>query len=401
VTQRALNVSVIWMLNLLTDTLASQLAMLRHASALGLPVNFVELGNEFYLGKADYLAAFPSGAAYGSVAAAWIAALRAAFPHAAVGVVSDPPPGSGGGGSPRGLTWDAQVFAALQSGPGALRAGDGATIHVYTPSGATANRDSFSLADVPQVLAQPFVLARAVAEAAARKVKSLPPCVNTWFTEYNLLFFGRNGSLPPADVPMWGTWADALVLATTTLQLLPTVPSAALLTHHELVGPASSGDFFASADAFAFPGSPDKKLPTALLGASGAGAAFALLGAATRGCTSTAAVDLPSAPPLLPPPAAPAPSAFGAVFYSDAAGITPGAVALNLGALPLGLELWRLGDAAGFNVTWNTYQQLSAQDARVAVNDVAVLSNAAGSVGGKAVLAMPPYSITQLSGSVA
>ena len=37
----------IWTLNLLTDDLASQLSMLSEAKCLGLPVEYIELGNEF------------------------------------------------------------------------------------------------------------------------------------------------------------------------------------------------------------------------------------------------------------------------------------------------------------------------------------------------------------------
>jgi hypothetical protein len=419
VSQRALNVSVVWMLNLLTDTLASQLAMLRHASALGMPVTYVELGNEFYLDETDFVEAFPSGAAYGAVAAQWIAALREAFPGVAVGVVSCPAPaGSGGGGSPRGQAWDEQVFAALQSGPGALRPRDGVTIHVYTPPGATANRSAFTPADVPQVLAAPFALASAVAQAAARKTAALPPGVNVWFTEYNLQFWGAGGGAPPQGPPLWGTWADALILATTSLQLLAAVPSAALLTHHELIGAANSGDLFASSTAFDFPGSPDAALPTVRLAPSGAGAALGLLGVATRGRERAAAVPLPSAPPLLlPPPAAvavvPAPSAFGAVFFSAGAGggggggsgggahAPPagglGAVALNLGGQAFALEVWRLGAAAGLgrNVTWGAFTQLSG-DPRAPVNAQAVLRRTTGSPAG-GLITLPPYSITQLS----
>ena len=69
--------------------LAQQLRLLRAASAAGLPVRMVELGNELYLngnsstpaGHAhDYAKRFPTAAAYATQMNPWIAAIHRAFP---------------------------------------------------------------------------------------------------------------------------------------------------------------------------------------------------------------------------------------------------------------------------------------------------------------------------------
>ena len=89
-TLTAANASAVLVLNMLTDTLASQLQFLAAAEAAGVPVTAVELGNEFYNEEADYVKAFPTGADYGAAASTWLKAVRAAYPSAAISVVGVP-----------------------------------------------------------------------------------------------------------------------------------------------------------------------------------------------------------------------------------------------------------------------------------------------------------------------
>ncbi|MGH9838653.1 MAG: hypothetical protein ACREEM_07710, partial [Blastocatellia bacterium] len=72
----------ILVLNLLTSTLDEQLDMLRQARRIGLPVKYLELGNEFYLGLPDYRKKFPTAADYGREASRWSAAIHQEFPGA-------------------------------------------------------------------------------------------------------------------------------------------------------------------------------------------------------------------------------------------------------------------------------------------------------------------------------
>lgn len=89
-TLKAANASAVLVLNMLTDTLSSQLDFLAAAEAAGVSVVAVELGNEFYNNDADYVKAFPTGADYGAEASKWMAAVRAAYPAAAISVVGVP-----------------------------------------------------------------------------------------------------------------------------------------------------------------------------------------------------------------------------------------------------------------------------------------------------------------------
>jgi hypothetical protein len=68
-------------LNIMTSTLAQQIDMLKAAlHTYKLPVRYVELGNEFYLSRADYVRKFPTAEDYGNAVAADVKALHQAFP---------------------------------------------------------------------------------------------------------------------------------------------------------------------------------------------------------------------------------------------------------------------------------------------------------------------------------
>ena len=81
----------ILILNMLTDTLESQMAMLEYLDAAGVPIGKIELGNEFYLTakeKPDYAVAFPKPESYASKAALWADVIRAKFPGVEIAAVA-------------------------------------------------------------------------------------------------------------------------------------------------------------------------------------------------------------------------------------------------------------------------------------------------------------------------
>ncbi len=83
---RATGATPLWDLNVLNATISDQIAMLREAQRLGLPVRQVELGNELWNPTGPYPGRFPTGAAYGSAMNPWIVAVRRAFPRAVIAV---------------------------------------------------------------------------------------------------------------------------------------------------------------------------------------------------------------------------------------------------------------------------------------------------------------------------
>ena len=360
---------------MLTDPngLPSQLAFLAAAEAAGMPVLFVELGNEFYNDHADNVAAFPTGADYGRTASTWLAAVRAAHPAAAISVVGVPSYRDGSNARLNG--WNKGLFSTLTGG----RPGDGVTMHEYDPTGAGAGK-LFTAADVKTLLATAFTVAARVNGTAA----SLPAWASIWITEYNLLFSDKN---PKPDVPAFGTWAHGLFLAAETLLFLeaPAV-AAGRVNKHCLGSYAYSGALFSDTTSFDFPYSPDASLPTTAWGVSGPGAALGLLGAATRAATATQALSF-SPNPAVQPPAGPAfPSLLGHAFTGGAGGAT--ALILNLADAPAAL-------ADGL-ASYRTFATLAAAGEPTAgVNSMDKLARTTGAIG--ASVALPAYSITLLT----
>jgi len=78
---------VIFLLNMITKDLNDQISMLKNAQALGIPVKWVELGNEFYLKENAGKQKFAMPADYGKTAEQWIDAIKTQFPTAKVAVI--------------------------------------------------------------------------------------------------------------------------------------------------------------------------------------------------------------------------------------------------------------------------------------------------------------------------
>lgn len=146
--------------------------------ALGLDVSLIELGNEFYLNKPDYVAAFANGHAYGSVCKTWVAAIRAEWPTARVAVVTTP---STAGSTGRVGTWNAGLFAALGAPAGSVDA----TMHEYTPSGVDCGGCRLSATDVNTLLIDtPTLTAAKMAAAVAALPAAVRRCWAGWrFTD--------------------------------------------------------------------------------------------------------------------------------------------------------------------------------------------------------------------------
>jgi hypothetical protein len=211
-------------LNLVTSSLSDQLAMLHAAQDLGMPIRWVELGNELYLSAPLVNRAFPGGRAYGHKATRWIAAIKAEFPQAQVAAVALGNARSWSGDARR-RHWDWRML-------GTLRGEDALTFHTYW----RAPRGRLTPSRRAMVLAAPLRRFAALRWAAIRK---LPAGSTAWVTEWNLW---RGSSL-------LGTWANGLTNATYLLALLgePWVGQSDL---HALTFRKPSAALFPSADGF-------------------------------------------------------------------------------------------------------------------------------------------------------
>jgi hypothetical protein len=250
-------------LNLVTSTLASQLAMLRAARRVGMPVRLVELGNELY--GTRYRGRFPSGAAYGRVATRWAAALHAAFPGVQVAAVADP-------GGDVNLASAPGAAAAWNAGLARnLHGAQALTLHLYFASGLARRERPAAGGPVTRLLAAGAGVVAAMRSHIDRSRLA------TWVTEWNL--FDR-------VAPVQETWAQGLAVAAVGIDLLAD-PRVTQIDNHALVASAPFGALFASTDGlrnadpqFARVGDPPA---TKLYGRSADGVAMGALLAALRG----------------------------------------------------------------------------------------------------------------------
>lgn len=206
--------------NIMTATLNSQVAMLNAADQLGLPVRFIELGNEFYLPKPDYVHAFPTPLSYAQRVAAWIPVLHKDFPNAqiaAVGYAQILQP------SQRESDWNTTLLKTVPK----LQT---ITMHVYLHP-----RSAFGVAgsqNPDKVLTLPF---SQWALLEKHSLQTLPSNITVWVTEFNMMnkIKGPNGEItfPPPQ----GTWTQGLFAGTMDLLFLRD-PRIKLADYYTLVG---------------------------------------------------------------------------------------------------------------------------------------------------------------------
>lgn len=314
-------------LNMVTDSLPDQLAMLRAAAAAGLSVRNVELGNELYLSKyPQVIQAFPTGASYGTVASQWIATLAQAFPNARFAVSLAP--ATTGPARERG--WNAGVLSTLHGAQAGI-------VHVYGRPNKALHLGAApaTMAQVPAILALPFAQWASVQRVA---LDPLPPAMSTWVTEFNMGNDVPGGGRHVFVAPQ-ASWINGLFAATMGLVFLdnPRVQLA------DLYGVGQGGAYatFASVNQATL-------TPT--------GTAAQLLAEAANVATSAQPLSFAGSPSL--PGGAP-----GVIGWRFQAGAAPHALVLNLSAVPLRLlALPGFSGTASVTTVWST-QPLAASAA--------------------------------------
>jgi hypothetical protein len=260
---KATGAKPIYVLNMLTSDLNSQLEMLRTAKGMGLPVELVELGNEFYLSQPDdVVTKFPTGRDYGIMATSWINAIRAVFPEVKIAAVGGAPVSNSASNS-RKASWNQGL---LQS----LHGADALTLHPYVPIQAGADTvDVTSLEDTISRRWQQF----------ENEIQSLPPNMKVWFTEYNFV--------DPAK-KVFRTWIDGVLAAKMSLILLEEDRSE-LACFYDMIGMSGNEVLFYSRQT---QGTTDA--PLALYALTAAGWAMRLLGDTIYGMTSAQRISFSS-----------------------------------------------------------------------------------------------------------
>jgi hypothetical protein len=235
------NSKALFTLNLVTATLQDQVAMLQHAEALGIPVEYIELGSEFNLeppevGGGEGLiitdSIFPTARAYAEVANEWIDTLKYYFPEAKICVVGSY---SAGGNGKKGV-WNDSLRATINGRE------DAWAVHIYNPSAwydSTETEEDLAQASLDEMdawMAQPFK----AAEILKTSIEHMGNGKETWITEYNLNDHFR---------PVQGLWGHGLYNALLTILYLD-FPSVSHVISHAMAGSALYGQFFTDAVGF-------------------------------------------------------------------------------------------------------------------------------------------------------
>ena len=132
----------VFLINMLTSTYEEQLAMLKYARSIGLPVEYIEMGNEYYLDdhpeKYNYLTKFPETTDYTDLCRVWTAGFRKEFPEARIALIGVNTPASWTK-RPRAREWNTVVMSNMQG----IEC-DAVTIHIY-PKNALASPTPYDM----------------------------------------------------------------------------------------------------------------------------------------------------------------------------------------------------------------------------------------------------------------
>ncbi|MEC3956786.1 hypothetical protein VMT65_27375 [Nocardia sp. CDC153] len=211
-------------LNVVTSTLDDQLDMLRAARRLGMPIRYVELGNELWVPMRAYSAVYPTGSDYARAMNDWISAIHGEFPGARIGVAAaDNSPGiTGAFGGQRYADWNHGLYETL-------RDADAVTFHPYWIVDPVA-------ADIASTAVGGTVNWTHVADTMLR---DMPTGLQAWFTEYNQM--GKEATPPLDRLPaVRQTWAVGLSVASFTLRALLDPRAGMAVVHCALNGAPST-----------------------------------------------------------------------------------------------------------------------------------------------------------------
>ncbi len=121
--QKKLGFTPVFMLNMLSKGLEHSVKNLLRAEKLGLPIKYIELGNELYFNLPYEMSVYPTPEAYGKTCQIWIDSLKTIFPEAKYAII-----GSYINRKPRHTDWTSRALKYCTNA-------DAITFHKYSPSG--------------------------------------------------------------------------------------------------------------------------------------------------------------------------------------------------------------------------------------------------------------------------
>jgi hypothetical protein len=218
-------------LDVVNSSLNDQLLMLHAAARLGMPIRYVELGNELWdPTEPTYAHLYPTGADYGLAMNSWISAIKEVFPSAMIAVSGVDSSDLLFAGIPRMATWNASML-------GVVRGESAITFHPYwlLPAGYPAG--------APQSVVQ-TVLAGLTEwkKFSSETLPVLPTGVGAWLTEWNEADWLKQGGHQ--------SWIQALTVAAFALDNA-TNPEIDMSLLHDVVDQTANPEELGISEQFA------------------------------------------------------------------------------------------------------------------------------------------------------
>jgi hypothetical protein len=351
----------VFVLNVMTSTLADQEAMLKQAQADGLPIDYVELGNELNLCfNPDYAKYFATGVSYGQqVVGPWTLALHNLFPTIQVAAVAGFEDKTSN--CVRDRTWNKDVHTGIQNSGTNGRMPDDYIEHVHPgfDNDVTASNVGTFLAGPdswPSKVQYPV-------DGADVDYKLPKPI---WITEYSL-GLGYSGTNPPQQ-----TYGDALFNSSLGLQLATGTTTTTLVEYWSSFGKENS---------YAYSADPTQHLPVAL---TPAGLAMQWVAQAGGGATTVTPLAFTGGPAI----GNGSPGLVGVTFTGGGA---THEVLLNLSNQPVTLAV---GGPVPANTTFHQVAGDPTAQVRAAASLTPTTVTSGGTTGGT--LTLPAYSISKM-----
>jgi len=203
------NCDVVFCLNITTSTLQDQIAMLKYAQSLNIPVKWVELGNELNNQKNFDRQKFPTVADFGKICEQWIDAIKVQFPSAKVAVVG------GNRNYSDGKNWNDIV---LKNAPNA----DAIVAHLYPKKQDILDDSGINF----QKLFEQFV-----DEFNSQGFNTINN-TSIWITEYNIQWAHDNENKESESKAY--TWSQALATLLMTSMASSLYPNTPLILNHNI-----------------------------------------------------------------------------------------------------------------------------------------------------------------------
>ncbi len=205
---------VVFCLNMISKQMDDQIEMLQNAQSMGIPVERVELGNEFYLYSKNTVPGatdFSDPAVYGKAANQWILAIKKVFPNVKIAVI----------GSTGNELWNTGV---LKNAPDA----DAIVAHIYPLAKNILDQSGINFSRLYQ----------SVQNKASRFY--VPEKLAVWVTEYNInwKYTGKKNEEENQKIKKYSnTWGQTLATVLLTSAISTSFPLSVAL-NQSLPAPA-------------------------------------------------------------------------------------------------------------------------------------------------------------------